>query len=187
MTSAKSRNCPIWLVWLFAILSWPAGTAEVTYLCDPPSAFSSVRNSDSSAVKFAVSFGLTWLPRCPPGEPGYSQSMSKPSKIPAATPAPPWTPSCTGRLPLMNMSMQEDTNFLRDASVAATSEKYFEYVQPPSDSSTFRFECRDLSFLSWLKLPASGWLNVSATPSTLVLASYPFWTSANSSSAPSPA
>src|SRR5689334_22515064 len=57
--------------------------------------------------------------------------MSNPSKIPATAPGPPCTPSWTGRLPLMNMSMQEDTNFFRDASLAATSEKYFEYVQPP--------------------------------------------------------
>ena len=51
--------------------------------------------------------------------------MSKPSKIPAAVPGPP-KPPAAGMLPLMNMSMQELTNFLREASVAAASEKYFE-------------------------------------------------------------
>lgn len=53
----------------------------------------------------------------------------------AGAPAPPYS----GRLPLMYMSMQEETNFLRAASVAATSEKYFEYVQPPSETTIFRF------------------------------------------------
>jgi hypothetical protein len=55
---------------------------------------------------------------------------------------------------------------LRDASVAATSEKYFEYVQPPSDTRILRFGFSALSFLSWLKLPRNGSKPVSPTPST---------------------
>src|ERR1700712_3846831 len=100
--------------------------------------------------------------------------MSKPSKMPAADPAPP-KPPWTGRLPLMNMSMQEETNFCRLALVAATSEKYFEYVQPPIDSTILRFGFFAFSFLSWLNVPTRGWFQVSATPSTLVEASYVFW------------
>ncbi len=67
----------------------------------------------------------------------------------------------------MNMSMQEETNFLRDASVLATSEKNLEYVQPPRETSTLRFGCLAFSFLIWLKLPLSFWSQTSATPSTL--------------------
>ena len=48
----------------------------------------------------------------------------------------------------MNMSMQEATNACRDAAVAAASEKYFEYVQPPSEISTFRFGYFALSSLA---------------------------------------
>ncbi len=77
-----------------------------------------------SAVLFALSFAPTWLPAWP-SAPGHSQSRSMPSKIPAALPGPP-AALYTGRLPLMYMSMQELTNLRRDASVAATSEKYFE-------------------------------------------------------------
>src|ERR1700710_1659033 len=88
-----------------------------------------------------------------------------PSKMPAATPWPP-APPLTGRLPLIQVSMQELTNFLREASVAATSEKYFEYVQPPSDTSTFRLGYLAFSFLSWFRLPRSGANPSSATPST---------------------
>ena len=51
--------------------------------------------------------------------------MSNPSKMPFAVPAPPY-PFSEGRLPLMNMSIHELTNFCRAAAVAATSEKYFE-------------------------------------------------------------
>ena len=48
-----------------------------------------------------------------PIDPGHSQSMSKPSKIPATAAGPP-RPATAGRLPLlplMHMSMQELTNF----------------------------------------------------------------------------
>src|SRR5262249_37157357 len=100
--------------------------------------------------------------------------MSTPSKMPAAVPGPPYPP-WAGRLPLMNMSMQELTNFLRDASVAATSEKYFEYVQPPIDTRIFRFGYLAFSSLSWLKLPASGWFQTSACPLTAMSAVYDFW------------
>jgi hypothetical protein len=34
----------------------------------------------------------------------------------------------------MNMSMQDETNFCREAAVAARSEKYLEYVQPPRET-----------------------------------------------------
>ena len=76
----------------------------------------------------------------------------------------------------MNMSMQELTNFLREASVAAASEKYFEYVQPPIETagSSGSGACA-FSFLSWLKLPAIGWFQASATPSTLMSAPKDFW------------
>jgi len=100
--------------------------------------------------------------------------MSKPEKIPAAVPSPPYPP-CEGRLPLMNMSMQELTNFFREASVAATSEKYFEYVQPPIDTRILRLGYFAFSSLSWLKLPASGWPKTSAWPFTLMSAVYDFW------------
>ena len=116
-----------------------------------------------------MSAEVKWLPTWP-AAPGYSQSMSTPSKMPAPVPGPPYPPGLFGRLPLMNMSMQEETSALREASVAAASEKYFEYVQPPSDIRIFRFGCLALSFLSWLKLPAIGWLNTSPTPSTLMSA-----------------
>jgi hypothetical protein len=75
----------------------------------------------------------------------------------------------------MNMSMQELTNFLRLASVLATSEKYLEYVQPPIETRIFRFGYLALSSLSWLKLPTSGWFQVSAVPSTLMSEPKDFW------------
>src|SRR3954469_19698385 len=93
-----------------------------------------------------------------------------PSNTPAPVPAPPVPSEDTGRLPLMNMSMQELTNFFRDASVLAASEKNLEYVQPPIDTSTLRFGYLAFSFLIWLKLPFSFWSHVSATPSTLLAA-----------------
>ncbi len=62
--------------------------------------------------------------------------------------------------------MQERTNFSREAGVAAASVKNFEYVQPPSETTTFRWGCLALSFLIWLKLPRSFSQPVSATPST---------------------
>ncbi len=57
------------------------------------------------------------------------------------------------------------TSFCRDASVAAASEKYLEYVQPPSETTTFRFGYFALSFFNWLKLPRSLPQPSSATPS----------------------
>jgi hypothetical protein len=90
-----------------------------------------------------------------------------PSKTPAAEPGPPSIePSC-GRLPLMNRSMQEATNALREALVSAALEKNVDQVQPPIDSSTLRSGYRALSLRSWLKLPLSAWSGLSATPSTL--------------------
>src|SRR5439155_26152662 len=88
-----------------------------------------------------------------------------PSKIPAALPGPP-APLYAGRLPFRYRSMQDDTSFLREASVAAASEKNLEYVQPPIDMRTCSFGYLALSFLSWLKLPRSGSQPVSAWPST---------------------
>src|SRR6266545_502180 len=122
------------------------------------------RNSAISAVLFALSCGPKWLPGCP-SSPGHSQSRSMPSNTPAAEPGPPW-PLYAGRLSLMYMSMQELTSFWREAVVAAASEKNLEYVQPPIDISTLRLGWRALSFLSWLKLPCSGWNPLSPTPST---------------------
>ena len=87
----------------------------------------------------------------------------------------------------MNMSIQDETSFLRLASVAAASEKYFEYVQPPSENTIFNFGFFIFSFLSWLNVPTMGWLNVSPTPSTLMSGPKLFWKSANASPAPSPA
>jgi hypothetical protein len=91
-----------------------------------------------------------------------------PSKTPAAEPGPPDSPGPSdGRLPLMNMSTQEETNVARDAAVSAPSEKYFDHVQPPSDIMTLRFGCLALSLPNCPKLPLSGSPQVSATPSTL--------------------
>src|SRR5207248_542370 len=56
-----------------------------------------------------------------------------------------------------------------DALVAATSEKYFDPVQPPIEISTRRPGCDAFSFMSWLKLPKTCWFGSagsSATPST---------------------
>ena len=72
----------------------------------------------------------------------------------------------------MYRSMHEDTNFWREASVAAAREKFFDQVQPPIDSMTFRWGYFALSCLSWLNEPASGWSHLSATPLTLVVALY---------------
>ena len=71
--------------------------------------------------------------------------------------------------------MQELTSFLRLASVLAASEKYLEYVQPPSETTTCRFGYFFSSSWSWWKLPFSGWLNVSLEPSTLIVESNDFW------------
>jgi len=57
----------------------------------------------------------------------------------------------------MNISMHELTRALRLASVAAASEKYFEYVQPPMDRRIFRVGYLAFSSCSRWKLPASGW------------------------------
>lgn len=75
----------------------------------------------------------------------------------------------------MNMSMQELTSFLRLASVAAASEKYLEYVQPPIDATIFSLGYFAFSSLSWLKLPTIGWSHLSATPFTLMSAPKDFW------------
>ncbi len=74
----------------------------------------------------------------------------------------------------MNRSMQLDTNAARLAGNAA-SEKYFDQVQPPKEMFTLRPGYFALSSLSWLKFPASGWLNVSATPSTESAAENRVW------------
>src|SRR5579884_137155 len=103
--------------------------------------------------------------------------MSTPSKRPAAAPVPPEASPATpvGRLPLRNMLMQDDTNALRDASVAAASEKYLEYVQPPRETRMRRFGYFAFSSRSWLKLPLIGCDQVSEEPSTLIEESYDFW------------
>ncbi len=158
-----------------SILAGSAGVKAVSRYFFPvsaDSAFSCLRNSAKSRVLLALSSLETWLPACP-SAPGHSQSMSKPSKIPAAAPLPP-RPLVTGRSPLMYMSMQDFTNFCREASVLATSEKYLLYVQPPIDMRALSFGYLALTFLSWLKLPASGWSQVSPTPSTDSPAPKPF-------------
>ena len=71
--------------------------------------------------------------------------------------------------------MQEATSACREAAVSAASEKNFEYVQPPIETCTDRFGYFALSSRSWLKLPFSGWSNVSATPLTEDAASKVFW------------
>ncbi len=67
--------------------------------------------------------------------------------------------------------MQDATKALREAGVSAASEKWVDQLQPPSEISTLRPGCLALSSRSWLKLPASGWSQVSATPSTEFAAS----------------
>ena len=107
--------------------------------------------------------------------PGYSQSTSIPSKTPAAEPGPPAdggqiVAGSDGRLPFSSRSTHEATNAWRVAGVAATSEKYFEPVQPPSDITTRRLGCAAFSFSSWLKFPYRCWFGFaesSAMPSTL--------------------
>ena len=90
---------------------------------------------------------------------GYSQSMSMPSKMPAAAPGPPEFSGQppAGRLPLMNVSTQADTNACRRSGVAATLLNQVDLVQPPSEISTLRFGCAALSLRSWLKLPYRCW------------------------------
>ena len=53
------------------------------------------------------------------------------------------------------------------AGFLAASPKPPDQVQPPKDHRIFRFGCSFLSLSSWLKLPRSGWSQVSALPSTL--------------------
>jgi hypothetical protein len=65
------------------------------------------------------------------------------------------------------MSRQEDTWAWRDAAVCAAFEKYFDQVQPPKEMSTLRCGYFAFSCLSWLRLPASGWLYTSAWPFTV--------------------
>jgi hypothetical protein len=66
--------------------------------------------------------------------------------------------------------MHEETSFLREASVLAAAEKFFDQVQPPREMSGLRFGLSVLSFFSWLNEPASGAFQTSATPSTEVAA-----------------
>ncbi|CAM5258471.1 hypothetical protein SCALM49S_04450 [Streptomyces californicus] len=66
----------------------------------------------------------------------------------------------------MYRSMQEETSALREAAVRTASEKWVDQLQPPSEIMTLRPGCLAFSSRSWLKLPASGWVSVSATPST---------------------
>src|SRR6478609_7420740 len=103
--------------------------------------------------------------------------MSMPSKMPAALAAPPAASPATpvGRLPFRNMSMQDETSFLREASVAAASEKYLEYVQPPSERVIRRFGFFALSWRSWLKLPFSGCSHSSVEPSTEMALEKSIW------------
>ena len=126
-----------------------AGRNAVSWKCLRtwrPYASSWSRNSCSSLVKSALSCGRD----VPPMRllAGHSQSMSKPSNTPAATPGPPLPPSRIGRLPLMNRSMQDATNACRDCGVSAASEKYFDQVKPPIDISTLSPGCRCFNFRS---------------------------------------
>lgn len=54
----------------------------------------------------------------------------------------------------------------REAGVRAASEKCFDQLHPPSEIWTLRCGYIALSLRSWLKFPASGWVQTSATPST---------------------
>src|SRR4051794_8829628 len=99
--------------------------------------------------------------------------MSMPSKMPAAAPSPPAFSGQPppGRLPLMNVSMHDDTNDLRSSGVEASVENHVDLVQPPSEISTLRCGLAALSLRSWLKLPNrcwSGLLGSSARPSTVL-------------------
>src|SRR6185312_14973576 len=138
--------------------------------CVAPYSSSCLRNSASRALKLALSLtSSTMFPTSPLFDPGHSQSMSMPSKTPAAAPGPP-RPSNTGRLPLMYRSMQLETSFSRDSFVAAAAEKFLDQVQPPMEIMTFSWGCLALSCLSWLNEPARGWSQESATPETDVAA-----------------
>src|SRR5213596_1197736 len=118
-----------------------AGSAAVNRYCwwlVRPSALSCARNSLASRVALCRSAGpKSTLP--PPSAVGYSQSRSMPSKMPAAEPVPPacagHSPAGIGRLPLMKVSMQADTNAWRRAAVADTLANQVDFVQPPSEIS----------------------------------------------------
>ena len=60
-------------------------------------------------------------------------------------------------LPLTNVSIHDVANRARVAGVAATSEKYFENVQPPTDIKIFTFGCAAFSLRSSSKFPYSVW------------------------------
>lgn len=66
----------------------------------------------------------------------------------------------------MYRSTQEETNFRRDSSVAAASEKYLDQLHPPSEITVLSRGFSALSLRSWLKWPLSFWPGRSATPST---------------------
>src|SRR5919198_3409913 len=111
-----------------------------------------------------------------PSEPGHSQSMSMPSKSPAAAPGPPMPPHPgSGRLPLMNRSMHDETKRSRDSFVSAASEKYFDHVQPPSEIRIFRLGYCSLRARSSSKLPRSGLGHVTSSPVTDSSAVHGFW------------
>ena len=105
-----------------------------------------------------------WSAPLPGSMPGYSQSMSMPSKIPAAEPGPPssFQPPA-GRFPLMNWSTHDATNACRDAAVAAASEKYFENVQPPIAMTSFSPGCAALILANSATLPSTCGLERSGT------------------------
>src|SRR6266568_852279 len=67
---------------------------------------------------------------------GYSQSRSIPSK-------PYFSMNCT----------HDVANCLRDASVAAASEKPVDHVHPPTEMSVLRFGWLFLRIWSWWKFP----------------------------------
>ena len=54
------------------------------------------------------------------------------------------------------MSMQELTSCLRNASVDAAAEKFFDQVHPPSEIKVFRSECCAFSAFNWAKFPDKG-------------------------------
>jgi hypothetical protein len=75
----------------------------------------------------------------------------------------------------MNRSMQEETSFSRERRVSAASEKYFDHVQPPSETTTWRPGWSAFSAFSCWKLPRIGRGHVTSVPSTDSSAVQGFW------------
>ncbi len=81
---------------------------------------------------------------------GYSQSRSMPSKTSAQR----------------GSSTRSWQDLAKAAGFFTASVKPPDQVQPPKDQRTLMCGYLALSLRSWLKLPRSGWSQVSATPST---------------------